>query len=66
MSSKKDAILIEFILKTQCLAYKNSSEVCMFCGGGRTYDKHLNWKPIHFPNCLYARAEEIVLAQVSQ
>lgn len=61
--TKQNAIIIEFITKTQPLAYKNNSEVCAFCGGGKTYDKHLNWYPSHTPFCLYVRAEEIVLPQ---
>ncbi len=62
--TEKNAIIVEFITKTQYLVYKNNSEMCAFCGGGRTYDKHLNWYPNHMSFCLYARAEEVVLLQV--
>lgn len=62
MVTEKSAIIVEFITKTQYLAYANDFGMCIFCGGGRTYDKHLNWYPNHMPFCLYARAEEIVLS----
>lgn len=66
MVDEKDYVIIEFITKTQGLAYNNKFGVCCLCGGGREYDKHNSklWKPKHSPDCLYSQAEKLVIVNV--
>lgn len=62
----KDKIILDFICRTEHMAYRNKSEVCCFCSGGQTYyrdrkgRKKGGWKGDHASRCIYFRAKKEV------
>lgn len=60
---EKDEIIIEFITKFQGLAFNNPFGICFICGGPGYTDKKdpQLFKPKHTLDCLFSRAEIIVL-----
>lgn len=58
----KNEIIIEFLTRTEGLAYHNKHGVCAFCAGGKFEDPDFPgmFTPRHLPTCLYSRAEAIV------
>ena len=53
-------IIIEFILRTEALAYENKFNVCKFCSFPKEYYGTF-WKGTHSEDCIYSRAERLVL-----
>lgn len=55
-------LLTEFIRRCNPLAYDNGFEVCAFCGGPKKLDRDHpdSWRPMHFQECLFTRAETAI------